>query len=58
MSVNAKPQKFCKAILAIPQQVISFILGGFQKIFSTNEDKYPAVGVQPFEGDPAQEEEF
>jgi|GEM_PF-256460 hypothetical protein len=24
------------------------------RIFSPNDDKYPAVGVQPFEGDPNQ----
>lgn len=55
MSIITKLQQFGKAILAILGQVISFVLGGFQKIFSPVEDKYPVVGVQPFEGDSAEE---
>lgn len=54
MSINAKFQQFGKSILEIPQEVIDFLLGGFQKIFSPSEDNYPVVGVQPFEGDPAE----
>lgn len=56
MSINANLQQFGKSILKIPQQVINFVLGGFKKIFSPSDDKYPAVGVQPFEGDRAEEE--
>ncbi len=52
MSIYTKLQQFCKSIIEIIQQVISFVLGGFQKIFAPSEDNYPAVGVQPFEGDP------
>lgn len=55
MSIKAKLQQFGKSILEIPQQGISFVLGGVKKIFSPSEDKYPAVGVQPFEGDPPRE---
>lgn len=55
MSNNTKLQQLGKSILEIPQQVINFVLGGVRKIFSPDEDKYPAVGVQPFEGDPAKE---
>lgn len=55
MSINPKLQQFVKSILEIPQQVINFVLGGVKKIFSPSEDKYPAVGVQPFEGDTAKE---
>lgn len=57
MSINPKLQQLGKSIIEIPQQVISFILGGVKKIFSPDEDKYPAVGVQPFEGDPAKEKD-
>lgn len=56
MSINTKLQQFGKAILEIPQQIFNFVFGGFKKIFTPSEDEYPAVGVQPFEGDPAQEE--
>ncbi|MDH6061983.1 hypothetical protein NWP17_16340 [Chrysosporum bergii ANA360D] len=37
----------------ILQQVINYILGAFTRIFSPRDDDYPATGVQPFEGDPA-----
>lgn len=56
MSINGKLQQFSKSILEIPQQIINFVLDGFKKIFDKSEDEYPAVGVQPFEGDPAEEE--
>lgn len=55
MSINTKIQQFSKSILEIPQQIINFILGGFKKIFDKSEDEYPAVGVQPFEGDITEE---
>lgn len=55
MSINSKLLQFGKSILDTIQQAIAFVLGGFRKIFSPSEDKYPAVGVQPFDGDPAQE---
>ena len=53
MSINAKVQQFGKSIIEIIQQVSSFILAGFQNIFAPSKDKYPAVGVQPFEGNHA-----
>lgn len=55
MLFNVKLQKSGKSIIEILQQVINFVLGGFTRIFSPSDDKYPVVGVQPFEGDPAKE---
>lgn len=56
MLIKAKVQQFSKSILKIPQQIINFVLDGFKKTFDKSEDEYPAVGVQPFEGDPTEEE--
>ena len=58
MSINAKLQQVGKSIIEITQEVINFVLGGFQKIFSPSEDDYPAVGLQPFEGDSAEKKPF
>ncbi|MGL5875972.1 MAG: hypothetical protein ACRC2R_27045 [Xenococcaceae cyanobacterium] len=44
-----------KGILAIPQQVVRYITSGATRIFSPNDDDYPATGVQPFEGEPNEE---
>lgn len=51
MSVNTELQLLGNYLVEIPQQVVSFSLGGFQKNFAPSEDEYPVVGVQPFEGD-------
>lgn len=32
------------------KNIIQYITEGFTRIFSPNEDQYPAIGVQPFEG--------
>lgn len=32
-------------------QVITYILSAVKRIFSPRDDNYPATGVQPFEGD-------
>ena len=58
MSINSKLQQVGKLILEITEEVINFVLGGFQKIFSPNEDDYPAVGLQPFEGETAEKKHF
>ena len=58
MSINAKIQQFGKLILEITQEIINFVLGGFQKIFSPSEDDYPVVGLQPFEGETAEKKPF
>ena len=37
------------------QEVFEYIWLGAKRIFSGNTDRYPETGVQPFEGDPASE---
>jgi hypothetical protein len=32
------------------QYIIQYIVEGFTRIFSPNDDQYPAVGIQPFSG--------
>lgn len=44
-----------KTILEMPQKVFRYITSAAARIFSPNDDNYPATGVQPFEGEPNQE---
>jgi hypothetical protein len=34
------------------QNGIQYITEAFARIFGPNDDEYPMIGVQPFEGDP------
>ncbi|MEH1855988.1 MAG: hypothetical protein V7L11_30980 [Nostoc sp.] len=43
--------KILKSIINGAMQVISYILGAVSIIFGPKYDNYPATGVQPFEGD-------
>ncbi|MBE9008329.1 hypothetical protein IQ259_25550 [Fortiea sp. LEGE XX443] len=43
--------KILKSIINGATQVITYILGAVKRIFSPRDDNYPASGVQPFEGD-------
>jgi hypothetical protein len=49
MSISKIVEKIMKAI----QAVVSYISSASARIFSPRDDDYPATGVQPFEGDPA-----
>ena len=33
------------------KDIIQYITEGFARIFSPTDDEYPAIGVQPFEGE-------
>jgi len=35
--------------------VVQYISEAFMRIFGPNDDAYPAIGVQPFTGDPYEE---
>lgn len=37
------------------QKAIQYIWQAAKRIFSPNEDQYPETGVQPFEGDAAED---
>ncbi|MHC5760464.1 MULTISPECIES: hypothetical protein [unclassified Nostoc] len=43
--------RILKSIINGAMQVISYILGAVSRIFAPRDDNYPATGVQPFEGD-------
>jgi hypothetical protein len=36
------------------QDFVQYLTEGFARIFSPNNDEYPNVGIQPYEGDPYQ----
>jgi hypothetical protein len=55
MFTNKTSQNIIHTITNIPQQVINYISGAVSRIFSPTKDDYPKTGVQPFEGDPADE---
>jgi hypothetical protein len=38
------------------QDFMQYFLEAFARIFGPNDDEYPDVGVQPFEGEPYREE--
>ena len=33
------------------KDIVQYITEGFARIFSPTDDEYPAIGVQPFEGE-------
>ena len=37
------------------QQLVQYLVKGVARIFTPPDDDYPAVGVQPFEGEPYEE---
>ncbi|MBD2363227.1 hypothetical protein H6G36_18885 [Anabaena minutissima FACHB-250] len=45
-------------IQTLGQQVINYISGGVARIFGVRDDDYPATGVQPFEGDIPEKQDF
>lgn len=55
MSTNKTLQNIFNAIVSVPQKVIRYISSAAMRIFSPGDDNYPATGVQPFGGDPAEE---
>ncbi len=58
MSTNKTLQNIFTAIVSVPQQVIRYISSAAMRNFSPSDDNYPATGVQPFEGDPAEDKSF
>jgi hypothetical protein len=53
MATNRGLQTIIRALETIPQEVIRYVSGAVARIFGPIDDDYPATGVQPFEGDPA-----
>jgi hypothetical protein len=53
MDTDKKTGGVFTSIQTIPQQVIGYLSGAVSRIFGPTDDDYPATGVQPYEGDPA-----
>ncbi|MGB3758390.1 MAG: hypothetical protein WBA07_18755 [Rivularia sp. (in: cyanobacteria)] len=53
MSTASKARRMIKSIVEIPQKLINFTTNGVSRIFSPSDDDYPKSGVQPYEGDSA-----
>lgn len=55
MSETKSSSNIIEIFKRIPLQVIQFVSGAAVRIFSPVKDDYPATGIQPYEGDPADE---
>jgi len=55
MSDNQTIQNIIHATVTTPQRIIRYISSAAIRTFSPSDDHYPPTGVQPFEGDPADE---
>lgn len=53
MSETKSSRSFGETLKRVPQQVIQFVSSAAVRIFSLVKDDYPATGIQPYEGDPA-----
>ncbi|MBE9206625.1 hypothetical protein IQ244_08865 [Nostoc sp. LEGE 06077] len=49
MSISQKIQSITNGAT----QVTTYIFGAVKRIFAPRDDNYPATGIQPFEGDVA-----
>lgn len=50
-----KPYPFEVRIMKVPKvfnDLIQYFSGAISRIFGLNDDQYPNIGVQPFEGEP------
>ena len=53
MSTTSKAKQMIKSVVEIQQKLINFTTNGISRIFSPSDDDYPKSGVQPYEGDSA-----
>ncbi len=58
MSTTSKAKQIIKSIVEIPQRLINFTTNGISRIFSPSDDNYPKSGVQPYEGDSADNKHY
>lgn len=52
MSSNNKWKSSYKNVLEVPRKWVRYIITSTTRIFSPNDDDYPATGIQPFTGEP------
>lgn len=53
MSTTSKAKRMIQSVVEIPQKFIKFTTNGVSRIFSPSNDDYPKSGVQPYEGESA-----
>lgn len=58
MSTPSRVQAVWHKVKAIPHNVIQFVSGAVVRIFGVSDDDYPKTGVQPFEGEPAEDKHY
>ncbi|HLP91058.1 MAG TPA: hypothetical protein VK184_21050 [Nostocaceae cyanobacterium] len=58
MSTSPKRKNILESIATAPQRTINYIYGAASRLFSPRDDNYPEIGVQPFEGEPADKKHF
>jgi hypothetical protein len=51
MTISTKIRQFINSIQEFLGKIINYILTAVSRIFAPKDDDYPASGVQPFEGD-------
>ncbi|MGL6337918.1 MAG: hypothetical protein ACRC80_02125 [Waterburya sp.] len=52
MSSNNKWESTFKNVLEVPRKLVRYIVTSTTRLFSPNDDDYPATGIQPFTGEP------
>jgi len=55
MFSSTKIRAFLQKVFQIPVQFIRYLWEAVSRLFSPSDDRYPATGVQPFEGEPAED---
>lgn len=58
MSTTTRSKSLWQTVKEVPQNVRQFMSSAMARLFGVNDDDYPATGVQPFEGEPAQDKHF
>jgi len=58
MSTASKARRMIKSVVEIPQKLITATTNGVSRIFSPSNDDYPKSGVQPYEGEPADNKHY
>lgn len=58
MSTHKRLRRISLSIQIAFRRVMRYILGAANRIFSPTDDNYLAIGVQPYEGDPADGKSF
>ena len=58
MSTASKAKRMIKSVVEIPQKFIKLTTNGESRIFSPSAADYPKSGVQPYEGDSAENRHY